>query len=135
MYLKYLDIDKKHLFLDLEILLANADGNFDKKEKAIIDYHCEEMHIDNNNYINEQSFNEILDKLKLNFSEEEKRAFLLELIAVAVADEKYDKEEKVIFYKILDAFAMPVESMDIAFHIVENLQKIYCEMDEYVRGN
>ena len=98
MYLRYLDIDKKHLFLDLEILIANSDGNFDKKEKEIIDYHCEEMHIDHNNYTNELSFNEILNKLKLNFSEEEKRAFLLELVAVAVADEKYHKEEKAILH-------------------------------------
>lgn len=133
MYLRNLDNEKKHLFLDLELLIANSDGNFDETEKAIIDYHCGEMHIDNNNYINELDFSEIMKRVKRDFSDEEKRIFFLELVAVVLADGKYHAEEKKIICKLSDTFGISEEKSGQAFQIINKLQEVYTDMNKFVK--
>ena len=50
MYLSKLSNENKHIFLDLELHISNANGEFSDQEKNIIDAHCLEIHIDCNKY-------------------------------------------------------------------------------------
>ncbi len=62
MYLARLGLEQKHMFLDLELYLSRIDGEFSDEEKQIIDAHCMEMHIDNNQYECELPYKELVLK-------------------------------------------------------------------------
>ena len=87
MYLSMLNNEKKHLFLNLEIYLSSIDGDFSDEEKKIIDVHCIEMHIDNNNYEADMPLDEVLKKLKETLTHSEYRIVFLELAATIMADD------------------------------------------------
>lgn len=88
MYLSVLDLETKHLFLDLELYISKTDGEFNDLEKQIIDTHCIEMHIDNNNYQCELPLSVVYEKLG-KCTEEEKRIIFIEMLAVVLADKVY----------------------------------------------
>ncbi len=69
--------------------MSRTDGNFSDEEKAIIDTHCIEMHIDNNSYECELPLEGVLSKISSEFSEQEKRIVFLELAATVLADKVY----------------------------------------------
>ena len=87
MYLAMLDNEKRHLFLDLELYISKIDGDFSEQEKRVIDTHCIEMHIDNNNYESETSYDEMMSRLSETFSKQEKRIVFIELLATVLADD------------------------------------------------
>ena len=64
MYLSMLSDTNKRLFLNLEIYLSKVDSDFSENERIIIDAHCMEMHIDNNNYEADMSQSESCEGLK-----------------------------------------------------------------------
>lgn len=94
MYLAMLNNEKKHLFLNLEIYLSRIDGDFSVEEKRIIDVHCIEMHIDNNNYEADMSLDDVFHKLKETLTHTECKIVYLELVATILADDEYHKEEE-----------------------------------------
>ena len=77
MYLSLLDNEKKHLFLDLELYMSCSDGEFSIDEKNIIDVHCLEMEIDNNNYQPDLPKDLLLNKLKTSLTIKEKKIFII----------------------------------------------------------
>ena len=61
MFLASLNEENKRLFLELEIMLAKVDGDFAQEERDVIDAHCIEMDISNNDYENTMNKNEIFE--------------------------------------------------------------------------
>jgi len=130
MYLSALDIEKKHLFLDLEIYISNIDGNFSEEEKRMINMHCAEMHIDNNNYECEHSLDEVLSLIRQTMTKKEKRIIFLELVATILADEVYHTKEKEMVNRLSQILEISDEERDNAFSIINDAKSIYkrCEV-------
>ena len=104
MYLSLLDNEKKHLFLDLELYMSCSDGEFSIDEKNIIDVHCLEMEIDNNNYQPDLPKDLLLNKLKTSLTIKEKKIFILELMAVVLADGDFHENEHEIMLQLAKYF-------------------------------
>lgn len=134
MYLSILDNSKKHLFLDLELYLANIDSDFSDEEKKIIDTHCLEMHIDNNGYQSEEKLDVVLSRIDAECSKKEKRVIYLELIATVVADNVFHEKERELIERLSDLMGIsPDESADI-INVIQSMKDNYKKCAEFVKG-
>ena len=132
MYLAMLDLEKKHLFLNLEIYLSKIDGDFSADEQRIIDAHCVEMHIDNNGYEAEISQSDVLRQIDTTLNETEKKIFFLELVGTVLADNVYSSSEKALLDKLATIFGMSEEKVSKAFSIIEEMKALYQECRDFI---
>ncbi len=132
MYISRLNSDKKHMFLDLELYISKTDGDFSESEKQIIDVHCMEMHIDNNNYECELPFDELLRKLKEDCTVEEKHIIFIELLAVVMADNVYHESEKKIIDRLSEMLDIKENEVKKAFDAVNKMREAYEEFAHFV---
>lgn len=123
--------EKKHLFLDLELYLSNADGEFSEQEKNIIDAHCMEMHIDCNKYQCVLPLDEVYKKLE-GCTPEEQHIIFIEMLATVIADEIYHKEEKKIVETLAKILNIKSNEIEQAFSIIYNLKKTYEELANFI---
>lgn len=133
MYLSILNNEKRHLFLNLEIYMSKIDGDFSEDEKKIIDAHCIEMHIDNNDYEPDMPRDEVLKQLQESLSPQEKKIVFLELAATILADNVYHESEKELvnnFAKLLDISDTDV---DDAFSIIKDMKNVYERCAAYIK--
>lgn len=131
MYLSVLDLETKHLFLDLELYISKTDGEFNDLEKQIIDTHCIEMHIDNNNYQCELPLSVVYEKLE-KCTEEEKRIIFIELLAVVLADKVYHQSEKILVDRLANVLRIKDEDVKKAFAAVEEMKEVYVKFSNFV---
>lgn len=133
MYLSILNNEKKHLFLELEIYMSKIDGDFSNKEKVIIDTHCMEMHIDNNNYECEFPLDYILSKMANECSKQEKHIIFLEMAGTVLADDVYHSSEKKLIEKLADVLEISATEIDLVFSLIKNLKDIYKGCSRFVK--
>lgn len=131
MYLSALDLETKHLFLDLELYISKTDGEFNDLEKQIIDTHCIEMHIDNNNYQCELPLSVVYEKLE-KCTEEEKRIIFIEMLAVVLADKVYHQSEKILVDRLANVLKIKDEDVKKAFVAVEEMKEAYVKFSNFV---
>ena len=132
MYLARLSVEKRYLFRDLEIIMSKIDGDFSPNEKLIIDTHCVEMHIDNNNYESELSEDELLKKIEDGLNENEQRIFFFELAATVLADDVYHESEKKLINKLSNVLKIDNDKVDDAFDIINDLKSVYARCESYI---
>lgn len=132
MYLSMLSDTNKRLFLNLEIYLSKVDSNFSENERIIIDAHCMEMHIDNNNYEADMSQSEIFEGLKALTKQESKIVFL-ELVGTIMADNVYHVEEKALVNKLAEALKLEENDISLVFSIITDMKNVYERCAEYVK--
>lgn len=125
MYLSMLSNEKKHLFLDLEIYMSKIDSDFSDEEKAIIDTHCIEMHIDNNNYECELPLDVVLSKISDEFCELEKRIVFLELAATVLADNVYHTSERALLNRMADILRISEDEVSVVFDLINKMKDAY----------
>ena len=131
MYLSVLDLETKHLFLDLELYISKTDGEFNDLEKQIIDTHCIEMHIDNNNYQCELPLSVVYEKLG-KCTEEEKRIIFIEMLAVVLADKVYHQSEKILVDRLANVLKIKDEDVKKVFVAVEEMKEAYVKFSNFV---
>lgn len=131
MYLSVLDLETKYLFLDLELYISKTDGEFNDLEKQIIDTHCIEMHIDNNNYQCELPRSVVYEKLG-KCTEEEKRIIFIEMLAVVLADKVYHQSEKILVDRLANILKIKDEDVKKAFAAVEEMKEAYVKFSNFV---
>lgn len=131
MYLSVLDLETKYLFLDLELYISKTDGEFNDLEKQIIDTHCIEMHIDNNNYQCELPLSVVYEKLG-KCTEEEKRIIFIEMLAVVLADKVYHQSEKILVDRLANILKIKDEDVKKAFAAVEEMKEAYVKFSNFV---
>lgn len=134
MYLSKLSNQKRHMFRDLEIYISKIDGEFNDLEKNIINTHCIEMRIDNNNYENELPYDELLVKLKNECSLEEKRIIFIELSAVALADNVFNNVERKMIEHLAKIFDINSNDIEKAIDIISRLKIGYENFSSFVFG-
>ncbi len=132
MYLSMLSIEKKYLFRNLELIMSKIDGDFSPEEKALIDTHCIEMHIDNNNYEVQTSLDKVLSEINKTLTPQEKSIFFLELVGTIMADNVYHDAEKGLADKLADIFEINQEKKDEAFKIINEMKMIYEKCANYI---
>lgn len=132
MYLSMLSDTNKRLFLNLEIYLSKVDSDFSENERIIIDAHCIEMHIDNNNYEADMSQSEIFEGLKVLTKQESKIVFL-ELVGTIMADNVYHVEERALVNKLAEALKLEENDISLVFSIITDMKNIYERCAEYIK--
>lgn len=132
MYLSMLSDTNKRLFFNLEIYLSKVDSDFSENERIIIDAHCMEMHIDNNNYEADMSQSEIFEGLKALTKQESKIVFL-ELVGTIMADNVYHVEEKALVNKLAEALKLEENDISLVFSIITDMKNVYERCAEYVK--
>lgn len=133
MYLSMLSNEKKHLFLNLEIYMSKVDGDFSDGEKQIIDVHCIEMHIDNNNYEADMPQDEVLKQLKETLTHKEQRIVFLELVATIMADDVYHEEEEVLTNRLASVLDIDDDGVKEAFSIIADMKSVYERCSDYIK--
>jgi len=134
MYLSQLNLEKKHLFLDLELYISKTDGDFSDGERAIIDSHCIEMQIDNNNYTCELPLDEVISMLSSKCSVQEKHIVFLELAATVLADEVYRTSEKQLMKRLAETLDISCEDTAQAFTLIRKMKDAYEGCAQFVMG-
>ena len=132
MYLSMLSDTNKRLFLNLEIYLSKVDSDFSENERIIIDAHCMEMHIDNNNYEADMSQSEIFEGLKALTKQESKIVFL-ELVGTIMADNVYHVEERALVKKLAEALKLEENDISLVFSIITDMKHAYERCAEHVK--
>ena len=132
MYLGMLNNEKKHLFLDLEIYMCQIDGDFSDEERNIINAHCMEMRIDNNNFKPELLLDELLSKLQSELSEREKRIVFFELSGTVLADNVYHKSERKLMERLAEILEVDQNNLDKAVALIHDLKGVYSRCAEYI---
>ncbi len=116
MYLNYLSIEEKGIFMELAYNLVYADGKYDEQERLTIENYCHEMNMDSFYERIGISVDDCIKSLGKS-SNESKKIIIFELMALAIVDGDYSTEERKIIKKILDAngiddeFANSVEQL------------------------
>ena len=129
MLLGYLKSENKVMFRDFEIFLANADGNISETEKALINTHCAEMGIDNNDYQVTGDIDDIINNISSCFSDVEKKIAYMELVALAFVDDDYTEEERNFLDSARKTFGLSPATAEQAEGIVGNLIRCTKELE------
>lgn len=132
MYLAKLSNQKRYMFRDLEIYISKIDGEFNDWEKNIINVHCVEMRIDNNNYENVLPYDELLIKLRNECNSEEKRIIFIELLAVVLADNVYHDAEREMIERLAEILDVDLVDIQIAINLINNLKTVYEDFSHFV---
>ncbi|HCS16064.1 MAG TPA: hypothetical protein DIV56_10120 [Lachnospiraceae bacterium] len=104
MYLALLNEREKNVFLGMAYNLASIDGNYSDAEKIMINGYCQELQcqFDENNMI--KPMESLIQYVKVNSSEKTKKIFIFELVGLAMADENYDSDERMLINQMLKEY-------------------------------
>lgn len=132
MFLRELSDNSKKLFLELEMLLVHADGDFSKQEEKLVNQHCAEMGIDPIPYDESVELEEIIGNINNTMTAKEKKIIFIELITVAIIDGVYDNREKEIVESLRNLLKIPVSVSEQAFSLVKKLVDTSTEIENFV---
>lgn len=132
MLLGKLSENNKKLFLQLEMILSNIDGNYSASEKELIERHCREMGIAPVEYNIDLSLDETVKNIYENMSVKEKKIILIELTTLAVIDGVYDEKERQLVDSLRKMLGIPEEVGTQALELVERLVKVSTEIENFV---
>lgn len=129
--MKLSDKSKKY-YLNLSLYLAKSDGVFSDIEKKLIDTQCAEMGIDNNDYKEELSFEEVCQAIRTSTTNNEKKIIFIELISLAFVDEEFADEEKGFVEQVRRLLEIPKEVSEQAINIISNIVKYTKTLEDFV---
>lgn len=129
--MKLSDKSKKY-YLDLSLYLAKSDGVFSDIEKKLIDTQCAEMGIDNNDYTEELSFEEVCQTIRTSATNKEKKIIFIELISLAFVDEEFTDEENGFVEQVRRLLEIPEEVSEQAIDIISNIVKYTKTLEDFV---
>ncbi len=132
MLLGQLSEDNKKLFLQLELILSNIDGDCSANEQALIERHCNEMGIEYAGCDINVSLDETIKQIQAEMSVKERKIILIELITLAVVDGVFDDKEKQLVESLRKILGIPDVVGDQALELVERLVKVSTEIENFV---
>ena len=132
MYLSKLNEKEQEYFLELAYYVSNYNDKFADEQKMLINQYRDEMLLFEENYqIRELDLEKILDVFKES-SDENKNAIFLEIMAVILSDNVYDKKEKEVISIIEKELNIPTEKHDLAVNWVKDMQNLYNRADSFI---
>lgn len=132
MLLNKLQENNKQLFMELELLLVNVDGDFSESEKELVQRHCKEMGIEPIEYDDEIKLDDLLQKINEGMTVKEKKIILIELITVALIDGVYDNKEKQFVDSLRKLLQIPEEVAEQAYGLVNKLVETSISVENFV---
>ena len=106
MYLKLLNEEQKELFLDLALIIAQADGVYAESEVNTIQEYCYEMNIPLDRTTPKFTLNQLVEVMANSTNETEKRIIVFEALGLAMVDEIFDEAEAKIIELVSLYFCM-----------------------------
>lgn len=128
MYLSLLKEEQKGVFLELAYEMAFLDNDFSEQEKLMIESYCNEMRMAVPPVIRARSIAELIETIKKDWGEREKKIVLFEIIGLAMIDSNYDEKEKKSIVSMTEIFGLTDEFRDEC----EVLLKEYVEMQSRI---
>lgn len=134
MFLNQLNQKEKGIFLQLAILVIQADKTIEESEKVFIEEYAHEMDIpsyDLNSDVDAKSLCKTIGELS---SYAVKRIFLVELMACANADGHYDMEEKELIDSMAIDFGLNEQDMSECVRLLEKYTLATAALTRFVKG-
>ena len=94
MYLALLNESEKTIFLGMAYNMATVDGDYSDSEKAMINGYCQELQCQFDEKTMVKPMESLIQTIKIDSSERAKKIIIFELIGLAMADGKYDSDER-----------------------------------------
>ena len=132
MLLNRLQDENKELFLRLEMLLVNIDGQYCDSERRLVEQHCREMGIQPIEYDKTVTIEKIAETINREMSVEERKIILIELITVAIIDGVYDEREKEFVEYLRKMLHIPREVGEQALALVQELINASVSIENFV---
>ena len=127
MLLNQLSENSKNLFLNLEVFLANVDGEYSESEDRIIRMHCKEMGLEIIQYNENVMLEDIFKNINSEMTVKEKKIIFIELLAVVFIDGVYDDREKEFIENLRKLLYIPENVGQQAFDMVKKLVESFVE--------
>lgn len=132
-FISNLDVEKQKSFLNLAYTLIYADGKFDSAEKKLFYSYKAEVDVD------------LSEAHKVDFKEElvafddckveEKIGIFFELYALALLDNAYPEEEKILIAIVKDHFGITDDKMNQMHEGIKKLIKLQNEFLKIVKSD
>lgn len=90
------------------------------------------MGIDNNDYTEELSFEEVCQTIRTSATNNEKKIIFIELISLAFVDEEFTDEENVFVEQVRRLLEIPEEVSEQAIDIISNIVKYTKTLEDFV---
>lgn len=125
MFLHVMSDEEKGKFLEMVYKIANIDGEFAEEEQEII-----------NSYKSETGVSVIPDTDNIDglisyfsgTSDTLKKIILFEIVGLINADDKIEKEEKLILDKLTEKFGLSEGNIEKIKSVAEKLKEVYDEI-------
>ncbi|MBR0261739.1 MAG: hypothetical protein IJQ85_08105 [Selenomonadaceae bacterium] len=132
MFLSKLTREKQEAFLNLAYTMVYADGRLDAAEKKIFDSYKLEVNVDLSK-AHKVDFAEGLAAFD-DSSVEEKNGIFFELYAIALIDESYPEEEKVLVDLMQKRFGITEAKMQEMRDGLKSLTEAYANLAKIVKS-
>ncbi len=132
MYLNLFGKEQKELALDLLIYTAMANDEMEDAEKMKILEYCKEMGIKETRYSPVLSLQESEQKFLASSSDSEIKMMLVEIIALAMSDNKVDEKEKDFVKAFMEKAAVSRETMGEILQILKTISYMYENLNSIV---
>lgn len=132
MFLTRLSEREKELFMELATAVVKADGKVDNAELISLNYYAMEMGVNFEFEKTAGNVDDILAELKASSSDEIKRVFVLELLALAFADKEYVDAEESLMKKICGALGIENASYYKSLYMVIDYLSDLNKMGQFI---
>lgn len=129
MFLGILSKENKERFINLCGIAVAADGKVAEAEKNLVFAYCREMDIEEHMPEETCSLDELLNEIKSDSSERERRIIAFEILGLFSADDEYASEEEELMKKII--ITLEIDKISFAhtlslFNIYRSVYKEIC---------
>lgn len=132
MFLGILSKENKERFIHLCSIAAAADGIVVEAEKNMVFAYCREMNI--KEYMPEEirPLDELLNEIKNDSSDQERRIIAFETLGLFSADDEYALEEEELMKKIIDTLEIDKISFAHTLSLLNIYKSVYKEICNHI---
>lgn len=127
MFLNQLNNEQKEAFISLGVHASNANNDFAKKEKEMLQEYCKEMGI----VFFDSSNTMTMDKIVEIFKDSDvivKRIVLLEILGLLLSDGSYDKLENTFIVSFVEKIGLSQNDIDKEKELLYKYLDVYKEV-------
>ena len=132
MFLSSLKDENKGLFLELCVHLSISDGLLLESEKEVLKAYCREMDLPETMISTSKPLNEIISMLNVSANHVEKKIIIMELLALANVDGKYDEKEKEEMSMIIKGFGIEESQQNEIIRLLSEYNNICEEIKNFL---
>lgn len=128
MFLGILSKENKERFINLCSVAVAADGVVVEAEKDMIFAYCREMNIEEHMPGGARSLDELLNEIKNDSSDQERKIIAFETLALLYADDEYTPEEEELMVKIVETLEIDKASFAHTLGLFDIYKTVYKEL-------